>query len=209
MRYLVVLLIAVPLLVTACSKVEAPDGKTQSARSEAQLTTVDLGGLTFEIPTGWVTYLSREQLSEVEQPERDEWDTEFAKACNAAIPFDRCVAHVGSEPWGENARSYGDLQVRVYRVTGDLNALEEQIIQATRTAVSPDELDRETTGGWRRILVRYRRHHFDYQATAVIDFRLKNIDNRHLVFVFMHTNYPNDITNEIPRILSSAQIAKR
>ena len=52
------------------------------------------------------------------RPEVSEWDVEFARVCDAALPFERCAAHVGSEGWERTVRSYGDLQVRAYDLVG-------------------------------------------------------------------------------------------
>jgi hypothetical protein len=133
-------------------------------------------------------HLSREELLAIERPEADEWDAEFARACNAALPFDRCAVHVGSEGWGNDARSYGDLQVRVYDVLGSSKDLEDQILRAASSVVKPSKVQREADGAWHRILIVYRRHHFDYEATASLDFRLRHLRDRDFIFVFMYTN---------------------
>jgi hypothetical protein len=208
LRYPVVLLLSVPLLVTACSDVKAPDQLTPAARPETRRITIDPGGLTFEIPAYWVTYLSRGQLAGVENPERDEWDTEYARARNAALPFNRCVAHVGSEPWGEKGESYADLQISVYEVLDDLKDLEEHIVKTAPATLHQQEVkvQRETIGGWRRVLISFMGWHFDYGAPAAIVFRLRKFGERGVVFVFMQAGYPNKITEEIPRILSSVRV---
>jgi hypothetical protein len=185
---------------------ETPAATAPVANSDRQRITVDSGRLTFEVPNGWVTYLSPEQLKTVENPDRDEWDTEFARACNAALRFDRCLAHVGSEPWGKESQSFADLQVSVYALPGDPNDLEEGIVKALRVTVKPDELKREMDGAWKRVLVSYERWHFDYGATAVIDVRLRNSSGRNYVFLFMYTKGWKSV-EEIPRILGSVRVS--
>src|SRR5205823_1863710 len=152
-----------------------------STRNNA-LITLHPSGFTFEVPADWVKWhsqhgnnfhLSRDELARTEKPESDEWDREFARLSNAALPFRRCAAHVGSEGWGQDARFYSDLQVRVYDLLDAPDDLEKQIVEAARAAVKPDAITREASGAWRRIAVRYARSHYDYRATACVDFRLR------------------------------------
>ncbi len=138
------------------------------------------------------------------KPEHYEWDREFAIACNAALPFERCAAHLGSEGWGDDGRRYSDLQVRAYDLADPPIELEKQIIKGATLAVKPDEVARESDGEWRRILVSYERIHFDYSATAHVDFRLRRFGDRTLVLVFMYTSYPGS-ADAIPSILGTVR----
>jgi hypothetical protein len=168
-------------------------------------------GFTFRVPSDWVRWhslnqnnmhLSREQLATVEKPEQDEWDSEFARACNAALPFNRCAAHIGSEGWGPEARFYSDLQLRIYDLADAPEDLEERIVRAASLVVRPERVLREDDGAWRRILIAYTRLHFDYEATAYLDFRLKRVLHQRLIFVFMYTD-ALERPEAIPEILSS------
>jgi hypothetical protein len=147
-------------------------------------------------------HLSRDQLRRVEKPDSDEWDREFARIGNASLPFDRCAAHVGSEGWGDDACSYGDLQVRVYDLLDPPDDLEGRIVRAATAAAGVDGAERSTEEAWRRILIRYDRFHFDYGATAFVDFRLRRFHDRTIVFVFMYTDFPGGAA-AIPSILHS------
>lgn len=180
---------------------------TPTARPLSPRKRIALDGLSVDIPANWVTYLSREELAEVENP-ASEWDTEFGRACNAAIPFRHCVGHFGSEPWGEKSRYFNDLQVSVYLVSGKLTEWEKRFTERVRATVRPDAVERSTLAGWERILFQYHRTPFDYSATAVIDFRFKRIGSRIVVFVFMHTGFPGDFTVEIPAILDSLSVTE-
>jgi hypothetical protein len=208
MRHPAALLVSVPLLATGCTDETVPDRPTLAARPETRRITINPGGLTFEIPADWVSYLSREELAGTKHPGFSEWDTEFARARDAALTFDQCVAHFGSEPWGEKGRHFDDLQVSVYEVQDDLNHLEEHIVKAAPGTLQQEavEVKRETVGGWRRVLVRYKGWHFDYGSPAAIDFRLRKFGERGVVFVFMQADYPNGHTKEVPRILGSVRV---
>ena len=149
-------------------------------------------------------HLSRAQLAEIEKPDFDEWDSEFGRACNATLPFDRCAAHVGSEGWGRDARRFDDLQLRVYDLSRTTSQIEDRIAQDAMAAVKTDRVRRETNGSWRRILVTYDRRHFDYGATAHIDIILTSVGARTLAFVFMYTNALKE-PEAIPMILKSVR----
>jgi hypothetical protein len=188
---------------------------TSAPFSTQEGTTITLhpSGITFKIPVDWATWnskhennlhLSVDQLARVEKPPGDEWDREFAQVCNASLPFDRCAAHVGSEGWGMNSHRYNDLQVRVYDLLDSPGDLEDRIVKAATAVAKVDEAKRELGGAWRRLLVKYRRFHFDYGATAFVDFRLRQFRDRTIVFVFMYT-HRSDSGVEIQSILHSAR----
>jgi hypothetical protein len=227
MRYPLIILALLLLAVPACYDVTASkplpissgslaagvDASSPFSARKNALITLHPSRFTFEVPADWIEWnsqdrnnmhLSRDQLADVEKPENDEWDREFARACNAALPFDRCAAHVGSEGWGKDALSYGDLQVRVYDLVDTPRDLEDQIVRAASSVVRPEEVNRETDGVWRRVVVTYTRLHFDYEATAYVDFRVRRFSDRTLVFVFMYTSRLNG-SEAIPRILNSVR----
>jgi hypothetical protein len=174
--------------------------------------TLHPSGLKFDVPANWARHhaernnlhLSRGQLEKVEKPDFDEWDREFAPACNAALPFDRCAAHVGSEGWGDDGRRYDDLQVRAYDLPRTTSQFEDRIAHDASAAVKTNQVRRETNRNWRRILVSYGRKHFDYGATAHIDIILTNVGDRTLAFVFMYTDALKE-SDSIPMILKSVR----
>ena len=122
-----------------------------------------------------------------------EWDDEYARVCNAIFPFNRCATHVGEEGWGKEGVGYGDLQVRVYDLESPLKAIEENIDRLSTT-----ELGRLINGtikvrhgdadGWRQTVLSYGRFYYDYGDTACVDIRLKQVENRTIAFIFMHTD---------------------
>jgi hypothetical protein len=121
-----------------------------------------------------------------------EWDTEYNHICNAVLPFNRCAAHIGDEGWGREGVSYADLQVRVFdlaeppedierRIDGD-GATEVERITGKRPAPEHD-----TKTEWVAIRLAYGRFYIDYGATAHVDFRLRHLGKR--TIVFMYTDY--------------------
>ena len=81
-------------------------------------------GVSIEIPGDWLAsheegrnnlHLTRDELEQVREG-AGEWDTEYAFVLAALLDFDDCSAHIGSEGWGLEAVSFGDLQLRIYRV---------------------------------------------------------------------------------------------
>jgi hypothetical protein len=224
-RRLTVLLIPIVLPLSGCTDPKRPVGgasppatsttqrDTSAAFSTRDFTTITLhpSGFTFKVPVDWVDWyakhgnnlhLSRDQLARVEKPDQDEWDREFARICSASLPFDRCAAHVGGEGWGDDARSFGDLQVRVYDLLDPPGDLVYGIVKAVKAVAEVDEPRGEFREPWRRLLITYHRLHFDYEATAFVDFRLRKLRDRTIVFVFM---YVANSGAKIPSILQSAR----
>lgn len=176
-------------------------------------------GISFDIPAAWPkwykeneTYpnlhLSPAQLNLVKDAE-GEWDKEFAIYTNYLLPFEKCIAHAGSEGWGSNSISFADLQLRAYIfdsssfeiTTRQLDSL-ALLIKGVTPAYTIQE-DRS----WKRLLINYMRSYSDYRATATIDIRIKLFGDKTIVFVFMYTDHTNH-TNEIKLILNSVTVKK-
>ncbi len=205
----------------------AKDDSRPFSTLEGSTVTLHPSGFTFDVPAAWLRiptaerstiiddmerilgwrnrkHLSRRQLAKIEKPNFDEWDSEFGRACNAALPFDCCAAHVGSEGWGDDALRFDDLQVRVYDLPRTTSQVEGRIAKDVSAAVKTKEVRRETNGSWRRVLFSYSRRHFDYGATAHIDMILIPIGDRTLAFVFMYTSALKE-PEAIPMILKSVR----
>ena len=178
--------------------------KSSKITIDANTTFADIADLERILGRRNNKHLSRSELAKVEKPDFDEWDREFGRACNAALPFDRCAAHVGSEGWGDDALRFDDLQLRVYDLPHTTSQVEDRIAQDLSAAVKMKEVRRETNGSWRRILVSYPRRHFDYGATAHIDIVLTSVGDRTLAFVFMYTDALKK-PDSIPMILKSVR----
>jgi hypothetical protein len=148
-------------------------------------------------------HLSKRELEAIANTNKGEWDAEFTRFLNVAIPFDRCVAHVGSEGWGPNSRSFGDLQVRVYDIDGPGVGLEDQIVKAAKETVKPNGIRRYPTNNGTRLIIGYPRTHFDYVGSAEVRFEIRRYKDRTIVFVFMTmTNH----ASEIREILESIRV---
>jgi hypothetical protein len=155
-------------------------------------------GVTFRVPQVWLDYqakfgknlhLTRAQLDKVKDGEW-EWDTEYAAVANAALPFDRCAAHVGSEGWGRAGTSFGDLQVRAYVVPDPADKVAAGVSKAGLAAAARYDKRARAEGGragdWHRATVRYDVWYGDYGGTAVVDVYARPAGAGTAVFVFMH-----------------------
>jgi hypothetical protein len=173
--------------------------------------------LEFDVPQTWVTWseehvsrpnlhLTAAELDRVETTE-GEWDREFALVVNAVLPFENCVAHVGSEGWGPHGMSYADLQVRAYVLTMSLEGIAAQAQSrgasvAEELAGTPPDLQEERQGEWTRNLIGFPLFYVDYGATAVVDARSRRLGDRTVAFAFMYTDHaPHD--HEIDQMLDS------
>jgi hypothetical protein len=212
MRYTMAIWSAVCLVVSGCN--DPRGGEDPFSDSEGSVTyhstatpfstrendwiTVHPTGVMFRIPSGWVAwhlqhrnnlFLSGNPLARAQVPDGGEWDKELARICNAAIPFDRCAAHVGSRGWGRPGFGYGGgVQVRVYDLPDAPSVVEARIVSKVSAAFRVDEVKLEAEGMWRRVYMSYTRRFYDYQATAHVDFRLQSVNNRTLVCVCMYVN---------------------
>ena len=138
------------------------------------------------------------------RPEVSEWDVEFA--ASAMLPFHSNAARLTSEAKaGERTRvGCGNLQVRPCDLVGPLKGLDYQIARATSVLFEPREVKGEVNGAWRRILISYARHHYDYEATAHVDFRLRCFGDRARC-CFSRNPLSREVRTEIPRIVKSVR----
>lgn len=144
-------------------------------------------GASFHIPQDWLDWnrrfhnnlhLTRQDLESVKDG-AGEWDTEYAKVVNAALPFNDCSAHVGGEGWGLQGSSFGDLQMRVYLTDQSekdiIKRISELAFAAAKTVrknsqVNPTITPPEHTGEWSRIITSYQLWYVDYGGTAHVGF---------------------------------------
>ena len=129
----------------------------------------------------------------------DEWDREFALVANAALPFDRLVAHVGSEPFCGGV-SYFDLHVRAYvldepvaivaRAVERAGKAEVARLDAERGAPPAALVPRPEVAGFSRVAFSYERFYGDYGATAHVDAYLRAFDAGTVALVFFYTVDP-------------------
>lgn len=96
--------------------------------------------------------------------------------------------------WGRQGVAYSDLQVRVYELEETVETAErrikaEGIADIKRFSGKEPVFEQELDAQWRRTLLSFPRFYGDYGATAHVDFRVRQFDNRTFAFVFMYTSY--------------------
>lgn len=172
-------------------------------------------GASFKIPRAWLEptpsppieahskniFLSWDDLNEVEGIDREPHgsDSESADVINAVLPFADCVAHVGDRGWGNYF--WPDLQSRVYITSLSPEQIRLRLNSSgLRTAHEDFEsvsLSSTSFEGWEK-------HTFDiidapewsdFILGKRIDFYMKQINDRSVVFVFVHTDPFQDETS--------------
>lgn len=188
----------------------APPQSRPSAVLDGHKVTLQPSGIVFTVPPSWIEWkshfdnnfhLTTGQLDKVEHG-AGEWDTEYGKIANAALPFDRCAVHAGGEGWGADAWGYGDLQFRVYILDGIPERIEESIYKKSKTAAAALERDSrsvfrakataedKTSSGWTKSVgVTMSVSYFDYGGAANVDFWLFPWNEQTVVAVFMYSKY--------------------
>lgn len=191
-----------------------PTATKSSATRDQRDIRLEPSGVTFRIPEVWLEWhrqfgnnlhLTREKLEKVKDG-GGEWDTEYAAVVNAAIPFDRCSVHVGSEGWGKDGVSFGDLQMRAYVVPETPEKVATAIAKSALVAAGKydkrAQADNGRTGNWHRATVKYGLWYGDYGGTAVVDVYARPIGKETAVFAFMYAE-SRDHADAIADILKS------
>jgi len=96
------------VFLSSCHRTADTTAKAQRyATREGQKIILHPSGVTLNVPQQWLEWderfhnnfhLTRDELEKVHNGE-GQWDTEYAKVVNAALPFTDCAAHVGGEGW--------------------------------------------------------------------------------------------------------------
>jgi hypothetical protein len=172
------------------------------------------GGATFEIPQSWLQWhagfknnlrLTRAELDKVKTAEGD-WDKEYSVIVNKLLPFSQCAAHVGSEGWGSEAVSYGDLQMRAYIMETSAEKVQAKLVEHGKAWVSKFSdkatVEQAKSGKWLRATLSYDMWYGDYGAKAIIDVYSQDFGTQTAVLVFMHTDFKG-ASGPIPEILKS------
>ena len=170
-----------------------------SSSIDKNVVTLRPSGAQFQIPEhmasgtqtrALTTYLTRAELDQVKAPLNDEWDRPFGAIVNAVLPFDRCAAHIGTEPFGPG-RTFSDLQVRAYILDGAAKPVLEAIAGAGRKKAeefySPAVPTTSAVGAWTLGSLAYQVRHADYRANARVDFYLREFGQQTAVLVFMYS----------------------
>lgn len=166
-------------------------------------------GVRVEVPADWLDWharhgnnlhLTREEL-ELVRVGAGEWDTEYAEVLATLLDFDQCAAHVGSEGWGLEAVSFGDLQLRIYRVPETPEAIVELAMAQTWETLAA-EVTVDDTGPWTRVRIGYDRFYGDYGGRANVDLHMHRFGDATAVLAGMFEGYGDN--EELAAILASA-----
>ena len=211
------LMLLIMLYAMGCGETNKKNGMDDSV-SKKQNTPAQNGGsirqgnvirsaedaFSFRIPDAWIKWhdeneghpnlhLTPGQLVLVKDAE-GEWDKEFSVIVNAILPFERCIAHVGSEGWGSSGLSFSDLQVRAYSLMETPAEIESDACSKGLTAASKIQgmvanCTADQAGMWRRIVTTYSRTYQDYSAKATVDIRIRRFNSKTVGFAFMYTDH--------------------
>jgi hypothetical protein len=206
MRFLAIIIVFVGVVSLSSCAAQSPTNLSKDVRSYAtrdeQRIILHPSGVSFVIPKDWLSWyaqfhnnlhLTHEELSMVKDAS-GEWDTEYAKVVNSALPFEDCVAHIGGEGWGKDSYSYIDVQMRAYitklsqqqvmtNVHGPAFATVQKV--ASRQFSSDIKITDGVEGHWMKSVIQYPVFYADYGGLARIRFYSIECNKRTLVLVFM------------------------
>ena len=204
-RTRLVILMALPIaagFVGSRSGLLRAQADVPTATIDRDLVTLRPSGAAFRLPEHMIsgsqthaltTYLTRPDLERVKAPPRDEWDRPFSAIVNTALPFDRCAAHIGTEPFG-SGRSFSDLQMRAYVLDSPAKPVLDAIFGLGQKKTEEFFGGATTTvsqlGSWRLGSIAYLFRHADYGANARVDFYLREFGRQTAVLVFMYSPSP-------------------
>ncbi len=181
---------------------------------------------TFQIPDevfsdsrtkAFTRYLTRAELERVKTVPAPEWDHPYSRILNAALPFEACAVHVGTEPFGAGGRTFGDLHVRVYVLDGPAAVVRDAIgrdgLAEARRAFAPataqfpgPELTNPPSGTpWSLTRIAYLRHQSDFAAGVNLDFYVREFGNQTVVvaIVAMRTTRRSSWDPAVAKIIES------
>jgi len=133
---------------------------------------------------------------------RREWQREYARVANAALPLDALVLHLGREPFCRGA-SFDGVQLRVYAFDSPVSDVVEAIRRGAGAEVArlPPGIRRaEADGppgrwtpqrafdGWVPVLVRYTVFYGDYGGQAQMDFHVRRFGEHTIVLLLMYVH---------------------
>jgi hypothetical protein len=194
----------------SCEIVEPDFTAPPSSTLEGMSVVPSEPGVRVELPAQWLSWytrhgnnlhLTREELELVREGAGD-WDTEYAEVLAPILDFDRCAAHVGGEGWAAESVSYGDLQLRIYRVPDTPAAIIERAMAQTWEMITP-ELTVEDDEPWTSVRIAYDRSYGDYGGRANVDLRMHRFGDTTAVLVGMYVD-SFDGGDEFATILASA-----
>ena len=225
MRFLAIILVSIVVPGLLSCAAQAPTNLSEDARPHAtrdgQRIVLRPSGVSFVIPKEWLSWfeqfhnnlhLTHQELSMVKDA-NGEWDTEYAKVVNSALPFEDCAAHVGGDGWGKDSVSYIDVQMRAYTTNLSPQQIKANIhgpafVTARNVASHRAPSDNQSIkiedsldGRWTNSLIQYPVFYGDYGGLARIRFYSTERNNQTLVLVFMGGK-----EEEIQEILKSVKL---
>jgi hypothetical protein len=163
---------AVLLFATLCL---SESGRDHFSTLQGAAIRIEPVAASLQVPQDWVLYLTKQEIKSVKKGE-GEWQTEYAKVLNAALPFAACSLHAGKYRWESPA--VGSLQMRVYVLDGTVEQVQKGIsskgFSAAKSlsskhihnaAIAVDEV-----GPWRRVIITYDAWYGDYGGKANLNF---------------------------------------
>lgn len=186
--------------ISGTAPVAAPLAAKVESVGRVERVTVTPVGIVFEVPNSeaGVSYTGAKlaALRECDQ----EWDREFAEVANAALPFERLVVHIGSEPFCGGV-SFADMHVRAYvldaRPEAVARAIEERGGAVARRLTSEVRLrdsfrqapwkPRVEFPGFTHVGLSYPRWYDDYGGTAHVDAFVRGVGDQTFALLFMWT----------------------
>jgi hypothetical protein len=181
---------------TGICEVSPPDFATPPSSTLDGMSIVpNDAGVRFDIPAEWISWnerhannlhLSRAELEAVREG-MGEWDTEYALVLATLLDFDQCSAHVGGEGWGMDAVSYGDLQVRAYRIAEQPDELIAQAMDVQWKIITP-EITVDRTEPWTGLTIAYDRSYGDYGGRANVELRMRRFGDATAVLAGMYVD---------------------
>ncbi len=162
-------------------------------------------GPHFSIPESWLQSarnfsLNPEDLAKAKNSQ-EEWNSEYAKIANLALPFKQCAFCGGSEPWIRGGH-FNDLQMRAYTSRKSVAEIRRRLVEVKTTMQSrysghgmistaeenqlgPIQFTQKDE--WLQGLWSFDLFYYDYGGSAQVEVWLKSFDQGTAVLVFMHT----------------------
>ena len=180
-----------------------------SARLMGSSIVVDPLGIRIELPRAWIDTsavassssrydrevrgplarrlaVSRPFLDSVRNAE-GEWDHEYSAVADSLLPFANLVAHLGPEPFGRGATSFGDLQMRVYiGARSRQGATGAAGLRAAQAFFPSARLAGRDSAQWHIERIYWNAWYGDYGGEANVEMYSTTVRHRVLTLVFMH-----------------------
>lgn len=174
----------------------------------------------FQLPTDWIErhsefqdniHISTAELQKIRTAE-GEWDREYSRILNKALPFESCILHAGDEAWGRSASSFHDLQMRIYIIKEKPSKVIDRFVEDGWREAS--RLSKKVSNScnkrdqWQTILLRYHLWYRDYGGTANIEVFAQPVagKNETVAMVFMYCDSQRDQNAVAAKIVESFAI---